>query len=87
MNTFNALGFLLVGVVMKILPTIEHAHFRRLGPDGTSASATWFVCMGLILAGVGGVHLLTHHIWPSLKRLFSDRASPGGELQPQRAMR
>ena len=87
MNTKNALGFLLVGVLMKALPGLEPHAFTHLGPDGTSAAATWVVCMGLIIASLGGLYLIKHHAWPSLKRVAAYRAAPHRPLALQRVSR
>ncbi len=88
MNTKNALGFLLVGVVMNSLPVLEPHWFAHLGPDGTSASAAWVTCMGLVQALLGGVYLLKHHIWPSLVRSASHRpVETSGEMALERVAR
>jgi hypothetical protein len=76
MNTKNALGFLVIGVLMRALPSFQPHWFNHLGPDGTSAAATWVRCMGLIIAALGGLYLIRHHAWPSLMRIAAYRANP-----------
>jgi hypothetical protein len=84
MNAKNALGFLLVGALMKSLPSLEPHWFHHAGSVGPSAAATWMVCMGLIEAALGGCYLLKHHIWPALRHLVAYRSAPRGEMTLER---
>ena len=69
MNTKNALGFLVVGVVMKSLPALAPDWFPPTGPDGTSASAIWLNCMGPIEIIIGGWYVIRQQTASVLKLL------------------
>ena len=74
MNTKHALGFLAAGVLMKLIPAVWPAWFPPTAADGGNASATWLMCMGLVLAVIGGGFLLKHWIFPSILRTGAYRA-------------
>ncbi|HZZ56414.1 MAG TPA: hypothetical protein VFE31_01190 [Opitutaceae bacterium] len=87
MNTKSAIGFLVVGLMMKELPLLEPGWFPHNGPDGSNAGALWLMCMGLILAAVGAIHLLRHHFVPMIRRVGAYRARSRASRVAWRASR
>jgi hypothetical protein len=69
MNAKHALGFLMVGVLMKSLPAFAPDWFPGTGPDGSSASAIWLTCLGRIEILLGSYYLVKHQTLLGLKRL------------------
>src|SRR5688500_2840565 len=68
MNTGNASGFLLFGVVMWILPDVAPDLFPRQSVDGSSARALWVQVMGLVQLAIGFGFLVQLAVWPRLTR-------------------
>jgi len=73
MNTKNALGFLVAGVLMKSLPAFAPDWFPGTGLDGSSASAIWLTCMGRIEILIGSYYLVKTQTLLGLKRLAVGR--------------
>jgi hypothetical protein len=76
MNAKNALGFLVVGIVMKSLPGLSPDWFPPTGCDGTSASAIWLTTMGRIEILLGSWYLVKNRGSLGLRRLAVRRAAP-----------
>lgn len=74
MNTKSALGFLAVGIAMKILPGLEPSWFPPNGPDGSNAGALWLMWMGMIEAAIGAGYLIRSNFLPMVRRLGAYRA-------------
>ena len=68
MNTGNAAGFLLFGLVMWALPDLAPDLFPRSGMDGSSAREMWIQVMGVVHLSVGAGFLLQLQGWPRLAR-------------------
>ena len=86
MNTGNALGFLIFGFVMAILPTMEPQWFPATGFDGSSARALWLELMSFVQGAVGGSYLISRWLVPAVVRaaayLPQRRPVPAGAMLP-----
>ncbi len=57
MNTSNAFGFSLFGLMMALLPFVAPGAFLPTGFDGTSTRALWLEVVGLSQVAIGAVWL------------------------------
>ena len=89
MTTANALGFLLLGLVMILLPPFAPGWFPPDGLlDGTSTSALWLEFMGWVNDLVGAWFVACDKLWPLVRRALAwtppamDELVPGEILRP-----
>lgn len=57
MNSFNALGFLVLGIVMHVAPTLA-PHFSGAASDPSSRSALWLWFMSYVVGGIGSLYFV-----------------------------
>ena len=69
MNSGNAIGFIVLGAVMSVLPHLFPGLCPATGFDGTSARALWLQLMGLVELAVGGSYLANVGLRLALARL------------------
>lgn len=60
MNNGNALGFVVIGLAMCLLPLAVPAWFPHLAIDGSSTRALWTQFMGAVQCLIGIGYLLRH---------------------------
>jgi hypothetical protein len=72
LNSKQAIGLLAVGILMTAIPLIRPDWFPP-GEDGSSVSAIWLTCMGVIEGAIGAWHLVKREVLPALIRA---RAAP-----------
>ena len=68
MNNANALGFVLFGLVMWLLPQLAPQWFPAGALDGSSTRALWTQTMAVVQGAVGCAFLIRHGFVPVLSR-------------------
>ena len=82
MTLENAVGFFLLGTLMRILPWVAPGSMGARAIDGQSTGALWLEFMGILLLVLGGTHLLRplfSATWMQLKRLAAAVLQPAAK--------
>jgi len=67
MNTANAFGFLLLGLVMWLLPVVAPGMFPQVGIDGSSARSLWIQTMAGVHVALGAGFLARNIVLPEIR--------------------
>jgi hypothetical protein len=76
MNSANAGGFVIFGLMFGLLPTLAPAWFPATGLDGSSARAMWLQVMGPLQAAIGLAFLVRFEVLPAIARWLADERRP-----------
>ena len=71
MTTLNAVGFLLLGLVMLFMPSLFPTFFVVTVMDGSNTSALWLMVMGAFQAALGVSSVLKNEAVPLAIRLMT----------------
>jgi hypothetical protein len=87
MTTPNAFGFLFLGLLMLLLPSLVPHWFPPNALDGSSTSALWLGLMGWVNDGVWAWVVTRNELVPLAQRALAWRPQPLEEYVPAGILR